>query len=92
MRIYALLIYAFLYLPIALIVVYSFNAGRYAMDWQGFSVEWYAKAFSNRFAMEALGPASRWRYGRPCLRPSSARSPRSASSACTARCERSSTV
>jgi spermidine/putrescine transport system permease protein len=54
MRIYALLIYAFLYLPIALIVFYSFNAGRYAMDWQGFSVEWYAKAFSNRFAMEAL--------------------------------------
>lgn len=54
MRIYALLIYVFLYLPIALIVFYSFNAGRYAMDWQGFSLEWYGKAFSNPFAVKAL--------------------------------------
>jgi spermidine/putrescine transport system permease protein len=54
MRIYAGAIYFFLYLPIVLIVIYSFNAGRYAMDWQGFSVEWYFKAFSNPFAMQAL--------------------------------------
>ena len=37
MRLYAVLIYVFLYAPIAFIVVFSFNAGRYAMDWQGFS-------------------------------------------------------
>jgi spermidine/putrescine transport system permease protein len=55
LRIYAGAIFVFLYLPIALIVVYSFNAGRYAMDWQGFSVEWYGKAFANPFAMKALG-------------------------------------
>lgn len=54
MRWYASAIYVFLYLPIALIVVYSFNAGRYAMDWQGFSIEWYFKAFANPFAMKAL--------------------------------------
>ena len=54
MRWYAALIYVFLYLPIGLIVFYSFNAGRYAMDWQGFSVEWYGKAFSNPFAMQSL--------------------------------------
>lgn len=54
MRIYALLIYIFLYSPIAIIVIYSFNAGRYAMDWQGFSVEWYGKAFANPFAVKAL--------------------------------------
>jgi len=54
MRVYALLIYAFLYLPIGIIVFYSFNAGRYAMDWQGFSIEWYAKAFANPFAAKAL--------------------------------------
>ena len=47
MRVYAAVIYVFLYLPIALIVVFSFNAGRYAMDWQGFSIEWYGKAFAN---------------------------------------------
>jgi spermidine/putrescine transport system permease protein len=51
---YAGAIYAFLYLPILLIIIYSFNAGRYAMDWQGFSVEWYAKAFTNPFAVKAL--------------------------------------
>jgi len=54
MRIYATLIYLFLYGPIALIVGYSFNAGRYAMDWQGFSLQWYGKAFSNPLITEAL--------------------------------------
>ncbi|MCC2688834.1 MAG: transporter permease [Rhizobiaceae bacterium] len=54
MRWYVVAIYVFLYLPIALIVVFSFNAGRYAMDWQGFSTEWYFKAFANPFAMKAL--------------------------------------
>lgn len=54
MRWYAAAVYLFLYLPIGLIVFFSFNAGRYAMDWQGFSLQWYGKAFSNPFAMKAL--------------------------------------
>jgi spermidine/putrescine transport system permease protein len=54
MRIYAGLIYVFLYAPIALIVVFSFNSGRYAMDWQGFSTQWYSKAFANELVMRAL--------------------------------------
>jgi spermidine/putrescine transport system permease protein len=54
MRIYAIIIYVFLYAPIAFIVAGSFNAGRQAMVWQGFSLEWYAKAFSNPLIMEAL--------------------------------------
>jgi spermidine/putrescine transport system permease protein len=54
MRWYVAAIYAFLYLPIALIVFYSFNSGRYAMDWQGFSVGWYGKAFANPFIIKAL--------------------------------------
>ena len=54
MRIYAILIYIFLYAPIALIVGFSFNAGKYAMDWQGFSLAWYGKAFSNPLITEAL--------------------------------------
>ena len=37
-----------------IIVVYSFNSGRYAMDWQGFSTEWYGKALSNPLIVEAL--------------------------------------
>jgi len=54
MRIYAILIFIFLYAPIAFIVGGSFNAGKQAMIWQGFSLQWYAKAFSNPLVMEAL--------------------------------------
>ena len=54
MRYYAAAIYLFLYFPIAIIVAYSFNEGRYAMDWQGFSLKWYAAAWNNPFVMEAL--------------------------------------
>ena len=54
MRAYAILIYVFLYAPIAFIVAGSFNAGKNAMVWQGFSLQWYAKAFSNPLIMEAL--------------------------------------
>ena len=55
--------------PIALIVFFSFNAGRYAMDWQGFSVEWYGKAFANPFAVKALlDEPHRSRSGRRCSR------------------------
>ena len=54
MRIYAILIYIFLYAPIAFIVGGSFNAGKQAMIWQGFSLQWYAKAFSNPLITEAL--------------------------------------
>lgn len=54
MRAYALFIYVFLYAPIAFIVAGSFNSGKNAMVWQGFSLQWYGKAFSNPLIMEAL--------------------------------------
>jgi spermidine/putrescine transport system permease protein len=54
LRLYAIAIFIFLYLPISLIVIFSFNAGKYAMDWQGFSLFWYGKAFSNPLIMGAL--------------------------------------
>ncbi|MEZ5925149.1 MAG: ABC transporter permease [Hyphomicrobiaceae bacterium] len=54
MRLYAALIYLFLYGPVGLIVVFSFNSGRYAMDWQGFSLAWYPTAFSNPIITRAL--------------------------------------
>lgn len=47
-------VYLFLYAPIALVVVFSFNAGRNASQMTGFSIEWYGKAFTNRFLIEAL--------------------------------------
>jgi len=54
MRLYAIVIYLFLYAPIGIIVLFSFNAGRHASDFTGLSVKWYGKVLSNPFAMEAL--------------------------------------
>ena len=54
MRIYALVVYLFLYVPIGIIVLFSFNAGKAASQFQGFSVQWYGKALSNTFVMEAF--------------------------------------
>ncbi len=54
MRLYALLVYVFLYAPIGLIVLISFSAGRQASTFEGFSLQWYAKAAGNRFVIEAV--------------------------------------
>lgn len=54
MRLYALLVYLFLYIPIGIIVLFSFNAGRHASDFKGFSVKWYSKLTSSPFVMDAL--------------------------------------
>ena len=42
-----LLFFLFLYLPLIILVVFSFNASRSATVWSGFSLEWYGKAFAN---------------------------------------------
>jgi len=37
----------FLYLPIAILIVFSFNASKFSARWQGFSLQWYAKLFTH---------------------------------------------
>lgn len=54
MRLYAIAVYLFLYIPIGIIVLFSFNAGRHASDFRGFSIQWYGKALANPFVIEAL--------------------------------------
>lgn len=54
MRIYALAVYLFLYIPIGVIALFSFNAGRHAAQFQGFSAQWYGKALSNPFVVDAF--------------------------------------
>ena len=54
MRLYSIVVYLFLYVPIGIIVLFSFNSGRHASDFQGLSVKWYGKALSNPFVLEAL--------------------------------------
>ncbi|MGB1239158.1 MAG: ABC transporter permease [Pseudomonadales bacterium] len=49
-----LLFFAFLYLPILVIVIYSFNSNRIVSVWQGFSWQWYASALQNDGLLSAL--------------------------------------
>jgi len=50
-----LAIYAFLYLPIATLVAYSFNDSKMVTLWSGFTLHWYGDVFRDRDLMEALG-------------------------------------
>jgi putrescine transport system permease protein len=45
--------FAFLYLPILLLVVYSFNASRLVTVWGGFSTHWYGALLRNEALMDA---------------------------------------
>lgn len=49
----ALLCFAFLYLPIAILVVYAFNEGESIAVWQGFSLRWFQSAWHNTAVQEA---------------------------------------
>ncbi|MCL2085206.1 MAG: ABC transporter permease [Oscillospiraceae bacterium] len=53
-RVYIALILALLYVPIILVIVYSFNEARISSVWSGFSLKWYAELFSDRSMFEAL--------------------------------------
>jgi putrescine transport system permease protein len=44
---------AFLYLPILILVVYSFNASRLVTVWGGWSLRWYHEFFNDRAMIEA---------------------------------------
>ena len=45
--------FAFLYLPIVLLIIFSFNESRLVTVWAGFSTKWYAEAFANDSLMDA---------------------------------------
>ena len=53
-RLFIGLISLFLYLPIFLLIVFSFNAGDSSAVWKGFSLHWYGELFQNRLIMESL--------------------------------------
>ncbi|HET8734588.1 MAG TPA: ABC transporter permease, partial [Anaeromyxobacteraceae bacterium] len=36
-------VYAFLHLPILVLVAFSFNASKFSVEWTGFSLEWYRR-------------------------------------------------
>src|SRR6202158_516058 len=51
--------FAFLYLPIVILVIYSFNASRLVTVWGGWSLRWYSEFFHDRAMLEAALMSSR---------------------------------
>jgi spermidine/putrescine transport system permease protein len=47
--------YAFLYVPLAIVVAYSFNNSRLNAEWVGFTLDWYAKLFHDQDMLVAAG-------------------------------------
>ena len=53
-RFYLLLVMLFLYLPIGVLILYSFNASKSRSVWSGFSLRWYRDLFSNELILTSL--------------------------------------
>lgn len=53
-RAYVLLVFAFLYVPIAIIVVYSFNATKSNVVFSGVTLDWYTKLFNDEDVITAF--------------------------------------
>jgi spermidine/putrescine transport system permease protein len=51
---FAVATYAFLFAPIVILIIFSFNASRRNFTWQGFTTDWYPRLFANRSLLEAL--------------------------------------
>lgn len=51
--VYASLIYLFLYLPIAILFIYSFNKSKLNAVWTGFTFDWYVKLMHNSDVLDA---------------------------------------
>ena len=48
------LVYLFLYAPILVLIVLSFNAGKQASYWEGFSLRWYEKLLENKLLVRSV--------------------------------------
>ena len=48
------LVFLFLYAPIFLLIIFSFNAGESSVVWKGFSLKWYGELFRDRLIMQSV--------------------------------------
>lgn len=48
-----LLVYAFLYIPLLIVIAYSFNDSQLNAEWVGFTLDWYRKLFANEQMLRA---------------------------------------
>ncbi|KTD70856.1 ABC transporter permease subunit [Legionella tucsonensis] len=47
-RLFLSFVYTLLYIPIAVLVLYSFNDAKFSLQWHGFSLKWYHELFQDR--------------------------------------------
>lgn len=52
-KLYTSFIYFLLYIPIVILMIYSFNASKYSIEWKGFTLDWYYKLFENSSLIDA---------------------------------------
>ena len=50
----AAIVYLFLYAPILVLMVYSFNRSRLSIHWLGFTAEWYAVLWRDQQIFQSL--------------------------------------
>ena len=54
-RTYIILIFCFMYLPIAVMIAFSFNESKSRSNFTGFTLDWYRSLFHNEMILSALG-------------------------------------
>ncbi|WP_225639542.1 spermidine/putrescine ABC transporter permease PotC [Candidatus Profftia sp. (ex Adelges kitamiensis)] len=50
---FMLIIYAYLYIPIIILIANSFNSSRFGINWKGFTLDWYGKLINNEILLQA---------------------------------------
>ncbi len=53
-KIYNAIIFTFLYAPIVVLIVYSFNDSKNRVRWDGFTLDWYRDLFGNELILDSL--------------------------------------
>jgi spermidine/putrescine transport system permease protein len=51
---WSVLVYIFLYMPVVVLIVFSFNSQKLNVTWEGFTLDWYAKLFRDTAIIDAF--------------------------------------
>ncbi len=71
---YAFIVYVFLFAPIVVLILFSFNSSKANFQWEGFTLDWYPTLFKNRRLLDAVSVTLRLAVVAVLRRRSSGRS------------------
>lgn len=54
-KLFSILVYAFLYIPVIVMIIFSFNDQKANTNWVGFTTEWYIKLFRDTELLKIFG-------------------------------------